>query len=1100
MDSSLIRRILCGLILCSLSAFSQTVTGTLEGRVTDPAGAVVPAVQVKVREISTGTARSSETNAEGLFQIPYLPLGTYEVSVEISGFQAQTARATIELNKTTVLNLNLAVAGTQQAITVSDAAPVVDVTSGQIRRSINEELIETIPIAGRDFRQLFRIIPGFQTNPTAGQDNFTLSSGSSASFNGTGTRSATFQTDGIANDDNSENQNRQSVNISTIKEFQVLTNNFTAEFGRGAGAVVLVQTKSGTNSYHGEAYWMTTNSALNARSYFANAAGSRIDANGNRVPNVPTTSAKTHRPGGVFGGPILKDKLFFFGSHERFWAPGSTTATVSLIPAEFRSPRVDPSLPDAAARRSWIQSIIDRYPNVAPNNTVTNPYGYTAAVDRTNENQDTTARVDYNISERDILYGRYQYGAALIQTGEIVRGTNAKQDHVFQNAGMTWTHVFSPRWSGEGRVGFGRRNMLVGLVDGENVPIVSFAGANTPTNIGNAGQYPLARVQNDFQYVYNVATQLGKHNVRFGTDTRRIQLNENIEQTHRGQWSFRADGPYSTWENFARGVVQTYQQGFGPKYNGYRTTEVNLYIQDQYRVTPNLSLDLGARFEYVGKPTEVNNLVDLVYGADKYIEPRFGFAYSPDWQDGFLGKLSGGQGSLVVRGGYGIFHGRIFQSIFAQGGVTVRFNPPQGATVTLSNPDMSVASPLGGYVFTPGPPTGQVTLVQPDPNLHNPYTQQWNLTIERALPWQSGLSISYLGNRGIGFIQYDARNRAQFPVTSTVPLSYAGTNFTGTLFDKIDPNLFNANPAPGFISLSQPRTQQRRPDGRYGAIFGISNNAWTYYNALQTLWNKRLSQGLSAQVSYTWSKNIDTGSEATFVGGGDTNFLISERLGARGNRGPSRLDQPQRFVASYTYQFPFGKGQSGLIGHMIGGWEMNGIVTVGSGNPVTVVLGYDLNGDGIGADRPYLSDPSVLFRSIDNARVNPATGRQFAMDQVPTSAFFPDAAAVASRNYPYLPGTGAVGSLGRNTFRLHNQRNFDIVFVKNTKLFGKDRGHELQFRAEMYNFFNRVQFGTPNLTLLDVSVPGYRINPNFGQITGLNNSPRNMQMMLRYQF
>ncbi|HYI92909.1 MAG TPA: hypothetical protein VEX68_05155 [Bryobacteraceae bacterium] len=570
---------------------------------------------------------------------------------------------------------------------------------------------------------------------------------------------------------------------------------------------------------------------------------------------------------------------------------------------------------------------------------------------------------------------------------------------------------------------------------------------------------------------------------------------------HRGFWTFNAAGAFSTVENFARGVVQTYQQGFGPKYNGYRTTEVNLYVQDQFRVSPTFSLDLGARFEYVGNPTEVNNLVDLGYGADSYIEPRFGFAYAPNWQDGLLGAIAGEQGNLVVRGGYGIFHGRIFQSIFAQGGVTVRFNPPQGATLTFANPEMSVANPLGNYVFQPGPPTAQVVLVSPDPGLRNPYTQQWNLTLERALPWDSGLSISYLGNRGIGFIQYDARNRAQFPVTSTVPTTYAGTaNFPGVRFDQIDPNLFNANPAPGFISLSQLRTNPRRPDGRYGAIFGISNNAWTYYNALQAFWTKRLSQGLSAQLSYTWSKNIDTGSEATFVGAGDTNFLISETLGPKGNRGPSRLDQPQRFVASYTYQFPFGKGQSGFVGHLIGGREMNGTVTLGYGNPVTVVLGYDMNADGIGGDRPYLADPSVLFRSMDNARVNPETGRQFSMDQVSTSAFFPNASNVPNRSYPFLPGTGAVGSLGRNTFRLHGQKNFDMAFVKNTKIFGKDRGHELQFRAEIYNLFNRVQFGAPNLTLIDTSVAGYRINPNFGQIRALNNTPRNMQMMLRYQF
>ena len=245
------------LALIALSMSAQTVTGTLEGRVTDPAGAVVPAAQIKIKEINTGTVRSSETNAEGFFQIPYLALGTYEVSIEAPGFQPQTSRATIELNRTTVLNVNIAVAGTQQAITVSDAAPVVDVTSGQIRRSVSEDLIDTIPIAGRDFRQLFRIIPGFQSNPTAGQDNFTLSSGSSASFNGTGTRSAIFQTDGIANDDNSENQNRQSREYQHDQRVSGADEQLHRRVRTRRRRVVLVQTKSGTNDFHGEAYWLT---------------------------------------------------------------------------------------------------------------------------------------------------------------------------------------------------------------------------------------------------------------------------------------------------------------------------------------------------------------------------------------------------------------------------------------------------------------------------------------------------------------------------------------------------------------------------------------------------------------------------------------------------------------------------------------------------------------------------------------------------------------------------------------------------------------------------------------------------------------------------
>src|SRR5262249_51997909 len=261
--------------------------------------------------------------------------------------------------------------GVQENVTVSEAAPTIDLASGQIRRSMEEDEISAIPL-GRNITNLAPLLPGFQTNPTSGQNNPTLSSGSSFSFNGTGTRSATFQTDGVANDDSSENQNRQGVNISAIKEFQVLTNSFTAEFGRGSGAVVLVQTKSGTNVYHGEAFWQTTNSALNARTCLQNDAGSRIDpATGKLVPVVPKASSKSHRIGGVFGGPAIKNKLFYLGSYERAWAPGSVTSTVSLMPKEFRAARVDPQLPDAAARNAFIKNIIDRYPDVQPNNTTT---------------------------------------------------------------------------------------------------------------------------------------------------------------------------------------------------------------------------------------------------------------------------------------------------------------------------------------------------------------------------------------------------------------------------------------------------------------------------------------------------------------------------------------------------------------------------------------------------------------------------------------------------------------------------------------------------------------------------------------------------------
>jgi hypothetical protein len=234
---------------------------------------------VTAKNIATGVERNSATNENGYYQIPFLPLGEYEVTASATGFATLLAeKVDIALNKTTTVNLSLRISSVKEFLTVTDAAPLIDLTSGQIRRSLESTMVENLPSAGRNFLGFATLLPGFQSNPTSGQNNYTLSSGSSVSFNGTGTRGTTFLTDGVSNDDSSENQNRQPVNISTIKEMQLLTDNFAPEFGRGFGAVMLVDTKSGANQMHGEAYWYLQNSALNARSYFANAAGSHYDA------------------------------------------------------------------------------------------------------------------------------------------------------------------------------------------------------------------------------------------------------------------------------------------------------------------------------------------------------------------------------------------------------------------------------------------------------------------------------------------------------------------------------------------------------------------------------------------------------------------------------------------------------------------------------------------------------------------------------------------------------------------------------------------------------------------------------------------------------
>lgn len=1103
-------------LLFALALGAQTVTGTLDGYIADQAGAVVPQVQVTAKNVQTGVERTTTTNEAGYFQMPFLPLGVYEVTAQQKGFATVVARnVEVTLNKTTSITLTLKVSTVQESVTVSDIAPLIDMTSGQIRRSIDESLAGSLPTAGRSFLSFVSLFPGFQTNPTAGQNNYTLSSGSSVSFNGTGTRGTTFLTDGVANDDGSENQHRQPVNISTIKEMQILTDNFAPEFGRGFGAVVLVQTKSGSNDTHGEAYWYLQNSALNARSFFSNAAGSRVDpATGKRVPNVAKAVNMSHRAGGTMGGALLRDRLFYFGSLERFWEPGMLLTTSYLLPPEWRTPRVDPQAPDAAARRAWVQSVIDRFPkDLTPNNAPVSPYAYSAPMPRSSHTHDYSGRLDWRMSDNDLVYGRYQFSNFFFgREKEIVKGENVKQDHRFQSIGLTHTHVFSPTTTGEFRFGFGRRRMTVDFLDPEDYPpIIRWSFTGFGPIIGNASAYPMKRFQNDFQYVYNVASQLGsRHTLKFGADIRRIQLNDWAENYNRGFWQFGSQPGYNAMENFLRGVVTGFTKGFGPAYVGLRMTELNFYGQDELRLTRGLTFTLGFRFERVGAPGEVNKLYDPGYGSDTYFEPRFGFAWSPSFSDSFLSKLTGGPNNTAIRGGFGMFHGRIYQSIFSQIGASTRFNPPRAATLGWSNPEMSVVDPTGGFVFQPGPPTAQVSLANVDPGLHMPYTEQWNLTVERQLPWNAALQASYIGNRGIGLIFYNWKNRAQFPWTSTQPSTYKGAAiFPGVTFDKIDPNLFNPAPAPGFISLQQARNDARRRDGRYGLTFEVSNGAWSYYNALQLQYTQRMKGGLTMQAGYSWSKNIDTGSEATNVGTGDINAQVSETQGARSLRGPSRLSQPHRFTLSYVYEVPLFKDQrgpdgwnrfaAGLVGRVLGAWQISGTTTFGAGNPFTVFLGYDLNGDAVGGDRPFLLDPSILGRSVDNGRVNPATGRKYSQEQLSNAAFWPTADIAATKQWPWYPGSGIVGSLGRNTFRAHGQNNWDVAFIKNVRLYGER--HRLQFRAEMFNLMNRVQFDMPAyVSLVDTGVAGWRLQSRFGEITAQRNSPRWMQMSLRYTF
>jgi hypothetical protein len=1101
--------VLSACCLFSSNTFSQTVTGTLQGTVSDSKGSVIPGADVVIRNMETGQERNLRTNSEGAYSAAFLPLGRYSISASANGF-SKIAQENIEitLNQTRVVDFNLNPSGVTEAVIVTAETAPINTTNAEVKGSLNtREILDKPTFNQGNFLTLAETFTGFQENPTSGQNNPTASSGSSINFNGTGTRGATFQINGVNNDDSSENQNRQGASLSTIKEFQVITNNFTAEFGRGYGAVVLVQTINGTNNLHGDVYWYHNDSALNAKSFFS--PGKKPVARRNQF-------------GFTSGFPILRNLLFGFVSLDHVENTGANNYTRDVFLANERNPAnwfAQTPANNTAANRAFIQSVLDRFPaELVPNDsrsarTFAGQQGFDFPA------RDYSGRLDWNPRQMDNFTARWQYTRQRFDAEDIIKGERADQNNKQQNFGLTETHLFSSKTVGEFRYGLGLRTTLVNITAGNDTPIIRFTN---PINIsasiiGNAGAFPIQRYQTDNQFVYNLTTVKSNHYLKVGTDVRRQRLDDLADNFSRGFYTFATTCNginYVTGFNaFINGCVGTFQKGYGPFFLENRIRESNFYGEDNWKIRPNLTLNLGLRYEYISAPKEAAGRIN--YGIspdDNNIEPRFGFAWSPEFEKGFLNSLFGKVGDSSIRGGYGIYHGRIFQSVFSQSGATVRFNPPNaffynqtGAPTTLFNPN-NLADPTNGFTFVPGPQTTRHAEAIIDPSLEMPYTQQWSLSFEREMPFASKLRATYTGNRGIGLLRYSLDNLpvhdaagvfvANHPNNAPTVLYAAASRPPG------DPRAFDVrgqvlHPASDIVcagtglagvatttqcpvavplgnleySFRVPRTNERRPNGAFTTNTAVSNGAWSYYNGLQLEWTKRLSRNLNFFAAYTWSKAIDTTSEATFVGAGDTNQTGNN---TRSARGLSRFHTPHRFTIYGTYRLPFFQGEKGWLGQTLGGWQVSAVLKMSKGTPFTVITtGVDLNLDGFSETRPVLLDPSVLGRSISN----PATSQQ----SLPRSAF--RGLTIADFN---------TSTLGRNTFFGDGVQNLDIGLLKTFSM--PWEGHRLVLRADLFNAFNHVQFGFPA-----VDVVG---SANFGAITGTATqyAARSILVSLRYQY
>jgi hypothetical protein len=1069
------------------------VSGTIQGVVTDATGAALPGTTITIRNQDTGFQRVIVTNERGFYNAPFVPIGKYKITAELGGMNtSERANVDVGLNFTRVVDFQLTLAGVAEEITVTAETPRINQVNAEIKATMTEvEVIDkpTPPAnSNAGFLSLAETFAGFQENPTSGQNNPTASSGSSINF-GLGSRGASFQINGVNNDDSSENQHRQGVTLSAIKEFQVLTSNYSAEFGRGYGAVVLVQTKQGTNDLSGDVFGFLSDGQWNEKSYL------------NRAQPKPENQREQY--GFTAGFPILRDALFGFASYEENSYSGPTYRNVTVFTPEERAmPRLTRGN-DTPENRAFIESVLARFP-AAPNNPALGDHVYTAPVEIDWPDDDYSLRFDWDASLKNHVTARYQDSSQWRLTGEAVLGENALQDNQQSNFGVTWTQVYNDWLVGEFRYGLGYRDTNVTLSTGDDTPVIRWLGMSYGSIIGNAGTYPITREQTDHQFVYNLsAMPFENHSFKAGFDIRRQQLDDRADNYHRGLWYFRATCRGTTYANalqaFLDGCVDDFIQGYGPNYLENEIAEENVYLEDSWQALSNLTLVAGARWERVAEPQESENRIDYGFEDDSYIDPRVAFAYTfdkdlPSW----LNWVTGGANRSVLRGGWGTFHGRIFQSVFSQGGASLRGNPPY-ALLVWPHPDgdwnLNISNPVPPtFSFTPGTwPNARIgSYTNADPDLGMPSATQWNLTFEREMPWNSSMRLTYTNKTGEDLIRYVPSNLPLSPLNGPITVvdhpynaPAAGMpDLRGQQITTINPNPCAGTGMPGYaptaacptpvplgnneISARVPRTNERRPDPRFGSKTTVMNGAESEYQALQFEWVKRFSDNIHFQASYTYSEEFDNTSEATYVGTGDSNSQGPDRKYAWGR---SRFDTPHRVSIYGSYRLPFFQDRGGVLEAVLGGWQIAPVYRYATGTPFTVVSGtVDLNYDGFSEGRP------VLLQDIEGRKIDdPSTSQQ----QLPRDAF----------RAPALGDTEDMLTR-RNAFRIDDTERLDVGIYKNFTL---PYGMTFMLRAEVFNALNFEQWGFPD--------PDIR-NANFGRITTMATmyQPRTYQLGFRLMY
>ncbi len=975
--------VLAFILFVTAQIFAQS-TSTLSGTVKDPSGAVLPGALVTVRNLGTGAERVITSDTVGQYAVPSLAPGDYSIRVTAPGFGAYTLqKLTLLVDAKTNLDVAMTVESAGENIQVEGTAPLIDSESITVGQVIDRQTVQEVPLNGRHFLDLTVLTPGGVTAPAAGSLTAPRRRLGANSFVTAGNRedSVNFQINGVNLNDMVQNQITFQPSINTTSEFKINNQTFSAEYGRSSGSVVNVSTRSGTNGFHGEAFDYIRNEALDARNYF-NPKGQHI------------APLKRHNFGGAVGGPIWRDHTFFFASYEGLRQSQGLTINSGVLTNAQRAGVTDP------VSRNLLPLI-----PIANDSTGSRFIGTASGPVQTDQG---TIDGSHTFGTKDNLHGFYalQKDKRTEPTlqGNTVSGFGDNRAATRQILTLNETHIFSPRLVNEARLGFNRISIsfnpnvttdptTLGLGTGttgpNGIPQTTITGPNL--NFGGPSGFPQGRFDTLGIFSDTATYTVGKHSIKFGGEFRRF-LNVNFSQDT-GTIGF------NTVANFQTGRANSYTITPTRTSNRLYANAVGAFVQDAWKLTPNLTLELGLRFEWNGSPMDgANRLVvfDLPnvslyqvgtngYGNSPYsqnynYEPRLGFAY-----DVF------GNSKTVLRGAYGYMADQPETNVISG----LNGNPPFANRVTYSNANVTI--PLSSLYTSAGAAGIGIAGVQR--NLRNAYTETFNVNVQQEIPYGIVTSIGYYGSVG---------KHLRTPLNVNQPNAAGVRPFTA---------LSSTSPISPGANISNVNITQV-------SSIGMSN-----YNAMWATARKAFRNGLNFNFNYNYSKSLDTGSLSGTV--------LQDATRPYLNYGPSDYDTRSRISVNAIYALPF-KGN-----RLVAGWQISGISQWQTGNPLNITTTSTFTGTA-NVLHPNLLQPVQYIKT----KPTNTTVQWFTPSTCTT--------AVAGCTFQ-IPATG-FGNMTRNSLVGPGFADTDLSVEKNTAI---TEGVKFQLRVDAFDIFNHASFGNP---------------------------------------